>query len=80
MDFKISLESKKTDRLESWMDRVTSSDYSHMMKFVHGILLKASNGNIEGKMNRLKKIERDMYGRCSFGLLDRNFFSRKQPI
>jgi transposase len=45
-----------------------------MMKFVHGItrddeavaygiLLKAGNDKIEGKMNKLKIIKRDMSGR-----------------
>jgi hypothetical protein len=44
---------------------------------VNGILLKASNGKIEGKINKLKKIKRDMYGRCSFGLLKGFFFGLK---
>jgi hypothetical protein len=67
------------------MNLVTSSPYTHMIKFVkgirndydalvNGILLKASNGKIEGKINKLKKIKRDMYGRCSFGLLKGKFF------
>jgi len=85
MDFRIILESKKTERLEAWMNLVASPQYTHMIKFVkgirkdydavvNGILLKASNGKIEGKMNKLKKIKRDMYGRCSFGLLKGEFF------
>jgi transposase len=81
-----------TDRLEAWMNLVTSSSYAHMIKFVkgirndydalvNGILLKASNGKIEGKINKLKKIKRDMYGRCSFGLLKgKLFLAENQPI
>jgi transposase len=92
MDFRIILESKTTDRLEAWMNRVTSSNYSQILKFVNGIrkdydavvngiLLKASNGKIEGKINKLKKIKRDMYGRCSFGLLKGKFFlAENQPV
>jgi transposase len=92
MDFRMILESKTTDRLEAWMNLVTSSPYTHMIKFVHGIrkdydavvngiLLKASNGKIEGKINKLKKIKRDMYGRCSFGLLKGKFFlAESQPV
>jgi hypothetical protein len=85
MDFRIIFESKTTDRLEAWMNLVTLSPYTHMIKFVkgiknnydalvNGILLKASNGKIEGKINKLKKIKRDMYGRCSFRLLKGKFF------
>jgi hypothetical protein len=84
MNFRIILESKTPDRLEAWMNRVTSSNYRQIIKFVNGIrndydavvngiLLKASNGKIEGKINKLKKIKRDMYGRCSFGLLKGKF-------
>ncbi|WP_256216268.1 hypothetical protein [Streptomyces sp. Ag109_O5-10] len=34
-----------------------------------GLTLSGSSGNIEGAVNRLKKIKRQLYGRAGFELL-----------
>ncbi|SFW90786.1 ISL3 family transposase [Chitinophaga sancti] len=37
----------------------------------NAILLKWSNGPVEGQINKLKTIKRQIYGRCSLELLKR---------
>jgi transposase len=55
-----------------------------MVTFAHGLMqdynavqaavaLPWSNGQVEGQVNRLKLIKRQMYGRASFDLLRRRF-------
>jgi transposase len=39
-----------------------------------GITLEWSNGPVEGQINRLKMLKRQMYGRASLDLLSRRFF------
>lgn len=83
--FRNLLLSKNIRLLEAWMLKVLSSNYENLKKFVQGtkrdieavvsaILCDYSNGKIEGKINKLKKIKREMYGRCSFELLKNKFF------
>ncbi|MGG6270950.1 hypothetical protein ACQ4M3_42090 [Leptolyngbya sp. AN03gr2] len=37
------------------------------------LILPWSNGQVEGQVNRLKLLKRQMYGRASFDLLNRRF-------
>lgn len=37
----------------------------------NAILLKWSNGQVEGQINKMKTVKRQMYGKCSFDLLKR---------
>ncbi len=68
------------DRLDSWMAAVQADDLPHLHRFVtglrrdyqavrHGLTLSHSSGTVEGNVNRIKMIKRQMYGRAKFDLL-----------
>lgn len=68
--------------LRSWIDQSTESDIKEITSFARGLLadypavenaltLPWSNGPVEGNVNRLKTIKRQMYGRAGFELLRR---------
>ena len=84
-DFRIVLFSGDKNNLDPWRKKVENSKFKKLKTFAGGIKkdydavcnaieLSYSNGKIEGKINKLKKIKRDMYGRASFELLRRIFF------
>ncbi len=85
VEFKIILESKNITKLDIWLNKITKEKYKYLISFknstikdidavYNAITMDFSNGKIEGKINKLKKIKRDMYGRCSFELLKAKFF------
>jgi transposase len=68
------------DRLDSWMATVDTDDLPHLHRFVtglrrdyhavrNGLTLSHSSGTVEGTVNRIKMIKRQMYGRAKFDLL-----------
>jgi transposase len=68
------------DRLDAWIAAVESDDPPHLHRFVtglrrdydavrNGLTLPHSSGSVEGNVNRIKMIKRQMYGRASFDLL-----------
>ncbi len=68
------------DRLDSWMASVDADDLPHLHRFVtglrrdyqavrNGLTLPHSSGSVEGNVNRIKMIKRQMYGRANFDLL-----------
>jgi len=71
---------KNGNKLKDWINRAKSSGLSEMSRFAEGLLtdyaatesalsLPWSNGPVEGNVNKLKTIKRQMYGRASFELL-----------
>jgi len=71
---------RKADCLAPWIEAAISSDVAALARFarqllndfaaVHNaLLLPWSNGQVEGQINRLKFIKRQMYGRARFDLL-----------
>ncbi|WP_158569036.1 ISL3 family transposase [Chitinophaga silvisoli] len=71
-----------TKRFEIWIGKALRCKASEIRSFAKGllsdfsavhnaILYKWSNGQVEGQINKLKTIKRQMYGRCSFDLLKR---------
>jgi transposase len=67
-------------RLDTWLDDVSQSASEPLMRFAVGIRetyaevraaleLPWSSGQVEGQINRLKTIKRQMYGRAKFALL-----------
>ena len=65
---------------EHWLDQVQHSDAAPLKGFTSGLIndkaavmaamrLPWSNGQVEGQVNRLKLIKRQMFGRASFELL-----------
>jgi transposase len=72
------------DRLDSWLKQAIHSSLSPFVRFAQrlhedydavkaGVTLLVSNGPVEGHINRLKMLKRQMYGRAGIGLLSRRF-------
>ena len=59
-DFATLVRQRQPDRLDSWLERVRAKA---------GLTLAWSNGPVEGQINRLKMLKRQMYGRAGIGLL-----------
>jgi transposase len=68
------------DQLPQWIKAVRSDDLPNLHTFVNGLerdlaavtaglTLPWSSGVVEGHVNRIKMIKRQMYGRAGFGLL-----------
>lgn len=67
-------------QLNSWMSAVSADDLPHLRRFVrgldtdhaavlNGLTLPYSSGAVEGHVNRIKMLKRQMYGRAGFDLL-----------
>lgn len=74
------MESKKGSQLKVWINSAINSGIKEITSFAKGLLtdydsienamtLSWSNGPVEGSVNKLKTIKRQMYGRGSFALL-----------
>ena len=68
------------ERLDEWMAAVEADDVPHLHRFVrglrrdydavrNGLTLPHNSGAVEGNINRIKMIKRQMYGRANFDLL-----------
>ena len=80
LQFRAMLRWRKATRLEAWMKVAASSEFSSLAQFARtlqrdleaveqAITTRWSNGPVEGHINRLKMIKRQMYGRAGFELL-----------
>lgn len=74
------------DRLPPWMDAVQADDLPAMHSFVAGLrrdqdavvaglTLRWSSGPVEGHVNRLKMLKRQMFGRANLELLRRRLLA-----
>ncbi len=75
-----STEERARSRLEEWTERVKASGIAELKAFavkllpdaeamVAAMVLPYSQGQTEGRLNKLKLIKRSMYGRGRFDLL-----------
>jgi transposase len=71
---------RQPDQLEPWLQRATASGLQAFQRFANGWradyeavkaggTLMWSTGPVEGQINRLKMVKRQMYGRAGIGLL-----------
>lgn len=71
---------RQHDELDLWLSDVLNSQFKELLSFVNGLqqdiaavraalMFKWSNGPVEGHVNRLKLVKRQMYGRADFDLL-----------
>jgi len=71
---------RRGDELAAWLAQVAKSEVAELKAFARsleqdrkaveaGLSLSWSNGQVEGQVNRLKFLKRQMYGRASFPLL-----------
>ncbi|MDO6354565.1 transposase [Caloramator sp. CAR-1] len=79
-NFKIIIEKREVDKFINWLKEAEESEFKELSVFVKGIyndyeatlnILKTdfSNALLEGDVNRLKTIKRQMFGRAGFELL-----------
>jgi transposase len=78
--FATMLREREVDHLDTWLHETANCQIPSLAGFVSGIMrdyaavkaafsLPWSNGQVEGQVNRLKFIKRQMYGRAKFDLL-----------
>jgi transposase len=81
-DFADLVRTRQPERLDGWLARATTSAGAALQRFAHGLrddyaAVKAgvtvpwSNGPVEGHINRLKLLKRQMFGRAHLDLLGR---------
>lgn len=74
------MQQKNSSDLKPWIDKVVATSIYEIKSFAQGLMhdfeaiknairLKWSNGQVEGQINKLKTVKRQMYGRASFELL-----------
>jgi transposase len=91
-DFAHLVRRRRAARLDAWLERATTSTVSAFQRFASGLkddyaAIKAgitrrwSNGPVEGQINRLKMLKRQMFGRAGLDLLSRRFVlaPRRRP-
>ena len=75
---------RQPDQLDEWIHRAEQSQIKAVVGFAtklrddldavrNGVALWVSNGQVEGQVNRLKVLKRQMYGRASHELLKKRF-------
>ena len=75
---------RQGEQFEEWLQQAEQSHILLFQSFASGLrddydavkaamTLEVSNGQVEGKINRLKLMKRQMYGRASLKLLERRF-------
>jgi transposase len=80
LSFRTALTDDDSTLLRQWIDRAKRCRFGGVVRFAHGLVKDISavaaavdtswsNGQVEGQINRLKMIKRQMYGRAGFPLL-----------
>jgi len=80
VDFQKVMKTKKLPLLNQWIDTILQSGFVAMQSLGNGIKqdleavmnslrFNENNGFLEGNINRLKAIKRNMFGRAKFPLL-----------
>jgi transposase len=78
--FQKMIKQREADELDGWIEAATASQVKELEGFAEGLKkdreavrgslqYEWSNGQVEGQVNRLKLIKRQMYGRAKFDLL-----------
>jgi transposase len=78
--FQKMIKQREVDKLDGWIEEASASQIKEMVGFAEGLKkdrgavrgtlqYEWSNGQVEGQVNRLKLIKRQMYGRAKFDLL-----------
>jgi transposase len=83
-DFTHLVRQRQPEALDSWLERASTSALEAVRRFTSGlrddyaavkagVTLPWSSGPVEGHINRLKMLKRQMYGRAHLDLLTRRF-------
>jgi transposase len=89
-DFAQLVRQRQPAQLDPWLDRAAASALEAMQRFAKslhdddtavkaGVTLPWSNGPVEGHINRLKMLKRQMFGRARLDLLHRRFVLTPRP-
>ena len=92
-DFAALVRQRQPERLDSWLQRATTSTLEAMQRFATGlredyeavkagVTLPWSTSPVEGHINRLKMVKRQMFGRARLDLLSGRFLRapRERPL
>lgn len=74
------IEDRQSEKLDEWLQQAEGSQIVEFERFAvslrtdyaavkAALIYSWSNGQVEGQVNRLKLIKRQMYGRANFALL-----------
>ena len=80
LDFRDALKADESTQLRQWIENAKRSEFGQMVRFAFGLQKDISavaaavetpwsTGQVEGQINRLKMIKRQMFGRAGFELL-----------
>ena len=80
LSFRAVLATADANQLRGWIDQARHSEFRALVRFASGLQKDISvvaaavttlwsSGQVEGQINRLKTIKRQMYGRAGFELL-----------
>ncbi len=83
-DFAQLVRNREPEQLDIWLARAVMSHLGALVRFAlrlgedyeavkAGVTLEWSNGPVEGQINRLKMLKRQMYGRAKMDLLSQRF-------
>ncbi len=83
-EFAALVRGREPGRLDPWLQRAQDSAVPALQRFAKrlssdydavraAVTLAWSNGQVEGQINRLKTLKRQMYGRANLDLLERRF-------
>jgi transposase len=83
-DFCAIVRQRQANRFDAWLARAAASGVAPLQRFARGLCadyeavkaglrLPWSNGPVEGHINRLKMLKRQMFGRAKLDLLSRRF-------
>jgi len=89
--FGAMIRNRQVDALDDWLPQAKQCAVAEVQRFAESLqrdyaVIKAalqytwSNGPVEGHVNRLKFIKRQMYGRANFDLLRKRVLGYPQPI
>ncbi|MDV3002976.1 MAG: ISL3 family transposase ISAcma23 (plasmid) [Chroococcopsis gigantea SAG 12.99] len=90
-DFASIVRQRQPEKFDVWLDRARKSTVSLFRRFAAGldsdykavkagITLETNNGPVEGHVNRLKMLKRQMYGRAGLDLLTRRFLLNTENL
>jgi transposase len=80
LDFRDALAADESTQLRQWLETAKRCEFGPVVRFAYGLQKDISavaaaldtpwsNGQVEGQVNRLKALKRQMYGRADFPLL-----------
>ena len=89
--FRALLRWRKVERLEEWIKNASASGFRFTAQFAKtlqrdeaevrpAVAMRWNNGPLEGYVNRLKMIKRQMYGRAGFQLLKARVLPWKSSV